>query len=239
MEDHLKYLDGMALIIKTLKILFLTKKKYIFEKKLKMNILGSIVSKRKIKENIGFVEVVNDINAVNDKTKPILIIGYNEAKTLYPNISILDKRIDNNIYWTFGKTEKKYEYDKDIKWFYEFVVTSAIENINYYYINILKLKYNNIKKIINILNNNEIKYIYINNNILYIYYNNYILGLSLEITDYLGIDRGKIINKIRKNKKNIIKYSDSFLDLSLKKVINNKKYVMPYFMSIQNVENEK
>ena len=72
-----------------------------------MNILGSIVSKRKIKENIGFVEVVNDINAVNDKTKPILIIGYNEAKTLYPNISILDKRIDNNIYWTFGKTEKK------------------------------------------------------------------------------------------------------------------------------------
>lgn len=204
-----------------------------------MNILGSIVSKRKIKENIGFVEVVNDINSVDDKTKPILIIGYNEAKSIYPNVSILDKRICDNVYWTFGKTEKKYEYDKDIKLFYEFVVKYALKDINYYYINILKLKYNNIKKIINILNNNKIKYIYINNNIIYIYYNNYILGLSLEMTDYLGIDRTKIINKIRKNKNNIIKYSDSFLDLSLKKVINNKKYVMPYFMSIQNIKNEE
>lgn len=204
-----------------------------------MNILGTIISKRKLNENIGFVEVVNDINLINDKTKPILIIGYKEAKKLYPTISILNKQIDDNIYWTFGKTEKKYEYDKDIKWFYEFIITSALKNIKYFYINILKVKYSNIKKLINILNNNEIKYIYINNNIIYIYYNNYILGLSLEITDYLNIDRNKIINKIKKNKKNIIKYSDSFLDLSLKKVINNKKYVIPYFMSIQNVENEK
>ena len=204
-----------------------------------MNILGSIVSRRKIKEKINFIEVVNEIDLVSDKEKPILIIGYNEAKSIYPNISILDKKISNNIYWTFSKTEKKYEYDKDIKLFYDYVISSAIKNIEYYYINILKLKYNNIKKIINILNNNKKKYIYINNNILYIYYNNYILGLSLEMTDYLGIERNKILNKIKRNSENIIKYSDSFLDLSLKKVINNKKYVMPYFMSIQNIENEK
>lgn len=204
-----------------------------------MDVLGSIVSKRKIKENIGFVEVVNDINLVSDKTKPILIVGYKEAKSLFPNISILDKKIKNNIYWTFGKTEKKYEYDKDIKWFYEFIVTLSINDIKYYYINIFKLKFNNIKNLINILNNNIKKYIYINNNIIYIYYNNYILGISLEMTDYYGIKRDKIIYIIKRNKYNIIKYSDSFLDLNFKKAINNKKYVIPYFMSIQNIENEK
>ena len=204
-----------------------------------MNILGSIVTKKNIKENIGFVEIVNDIECVNDKTKPILIIGYKEAKLLYPNISILEKKISNNIFWTFSKNEKKYEYDKDIKWFYNYVIISAINNINYYYINIINLKYNQIKNIINILNNNIKKYIYINNNIIYIYYNNYILGLSLEMTDYAGFERNKILKYVKNSCNSVIKYSDAFLDLSLKKIINNKKYVIPYFMSIGDIDNEK
>lgn len=209
------------------------------KKKRKMNILGSIVTKKNIKENIGFVEIVNDIECVNDKTKPILIIGYKEAKLLYPNISILEKKISNNIFWTFSKNEKKYEYDKDIKWFYNYVIISAINNINYYYINIINLKYNQIKNIINILNNNIKKYIYINNNIIYIYYNNYILGLSLEMTDYAGFERNKILKYVKNSYNSVIKYSDAFLDLSLKKIINNKKYVIPYFMSIGDIDNEK
>ena len=65
-----------------------------------MKILGSIVSKRKIKDVVGFVEVVNDISKVSDPTKPILIVGLSEAKKLISNFSILEKSVGGDIFWT-------------------------------------------------------------------------------------------------------------------------------------------
>ena len=55
--------------------------------------LGTIITNKKIKNKIGFVNVVNDMSVVDDLTKPILIIGYYEAKKLFPRISIVDKKI--------------------------------------------------------------------------------------------------------------------------------------------------
>ena len=122
---------------------------------------------------------------------------------------------------------------KDIKKFYEYILNKVIGNIKYYYVNLLTIKYNKAKSLLNIIYNSDLKYIYINNNIIYIYYNNYILGVSLDIAEYMGIKREKIISKIVSNKHNKVAFSDSFLDSNMRKVINNKKYVIPYFMSIQ------
>ena len=198
-----------------------------------MQTLGAIVTKRKLKDNVGFVEVVNSIDSVSNPSNPILIIGINEAKKVSTNFSILNKKIDNGVFWTFGKTEKRDEHEKDIKLFYDYVLNNVIEKIPYYYINLFKISINKIKTLINILNNNIIKYIYINNNIIYIYYNNYIMGISLDVTDYLGIKREKILSKIHKNKSNIIQYNDSFIDGNLRHLIKNKKYIVAYLMSLQ------
>ena len=199
-----------------------------------MKALGSIVSKRKIKDTVGFVEVVNDITEVSGQTNPILVIGLNEAKKIAPSFSILNKKIDKEVFWTYGKTEKRDEHEKDIKKFYEYVLNKVVNEVPYYYVNLLTLKYNKAKNLINIINNNILKYIYINNNIIYIYYNNYILGISLTIAEYMGIKREKILSRIRLNPQNIVSYTDSFLDANMRKVINNKKYVIPYFMAIQD-----
>lgn len=198
-----------------------------------MRKLGAIVSKRKINDVVGFVEVVNDINEVSDPTKPILVIGLNEAKKLTEDFCILEKKLGNDLFWTFGKTEKRNDHEKDINKFYEYVLNKEIENIKYYYINFFKLRYNKIKNIINIINNENNKYIYINKNIIYIYYSNYIMGISLTILEYLGIDKKKIFALLRRNPKNIIQYHTPFLTDKMRKVINNKKYVIPYFMSLQ------
>lgn len=198
-----------------------------------MKALGSIVSKRKIKDVVGFVEVVNDIKEVSGQTNPILVVGLNEAKKIASNFSILDKKIDDNVFWTFGKTEKRDDYEKDIKKFYEYVLNKVVTEVKYYYVNLLTINFSKAKALLNIIYNDTIKYIYINNNIIYIYYNNYILGISLDIAEYIGIKRDKIISRIISNKCNKITYTDSFLDINMRKVINNKKYVVPYFMSIQ------
>lgn len=197
-----------------------------------MQKLGTIVSKRKLNDVAGFVDVVNNIENVSDATKPMLIIGWKEAKKYKENLSILTKQISENTFWTFGKTEKRNDHERDILLFYQFILNKSIKDIRYYYVNIFNIKYNKIKNLINILNNQNLKYIYIYKNIIYIYYNNYILGISLEMTNYLGIDKRKIIDKLKANPSNKIFFNYHFLDDKMKIILENKKYIAPYFIAI-------
>ena len=64
-----------------------------------MKKLGYIVSKRKLKNVVDFVGVVNSIEDIEDPTKPFLIIGLNEAKEITPNFSILNKKLDEDVFW--------------------------------------------------------------------------------------------------------------------------------------------
>lgn len=197
-----------------------------------MKKLGYIVSKKKIKNVVDFVGVVNSVEDVEDPTKPFIIIGLNEAKEIASDFSILNKKLDVDVFWTFGKTERRTEHERDLENFYKYVLDKAINNINYYYINILNLKYNKIKNLYNIITSSNKKYIYTSNDMIYIYYNNYILGISLRILKYINVDIKKIFKLLYKNKNNIIYNTDSFLTNEMKKVITNKKYVIPYFISI-------
>ena len=196
-----------------------------------MKKLGYIVSKRKINNIVDFVGLVDDVNKIEDPTKPFIIVGLNEVKDL-PNFSILNKKLDENKFWTFGKTERRVDYERDLENFYEYVLDKEISNIKYYFINILNIKYTKIKSLINIINSNEKKYIYISNDMIYLYYKNYILGISIKILKYINIDIKKVFRKLYRNKSNIIYNTDSFLTTEMKRVITNKKYVIPYFISI-------
>ena len=198
-----------------------------------MKKLGYIVSKRKIKNIVDFVGLVNSVEDIEDSTKPFIIIGLEEAKEIAPNFSILNKVLDTDVFWTFGKTERRTEHERDLENFYKYVLDKSIKDIKYYYINILNLKYNKIKKLLEIINSNEKKYIYTSNDMIYIYYNkNIIIGISLRIIKYINIDIKKIFKILYRNKNNIIYNTDSFLTQEMKRVISNKKYVIPYFMSI-------
>lgn len=199
-----------------------------------MKKIGYIVSNRAIKDVLDFVGVVSDVKDINDPTKPFIIIGLNKAKNYCSDFSILDKKISDKSFWTFGKTERRTDYEKDLNSFYNFVLEYNIKNIKYYYINILNISYNKIKKLIYILYNENKKYIYISKDMIYIYYENNIFGISLKIAEYIGISSKKIINKIKNNKNNIIFTYDSFINYRMKKIIRNKRYLIPYFMSISS-----
>ena len=193
-------------------------------------ILGYIVTERKLTNIDGFVEQVNDISLA-DSTKPILIVGWKKAKEDPRYTSILEKQIDENIYWTFSKTESRSDFEEDLKIFYNIIYNNILNNIKYYYINIFKLKYNNIKKFYNIiLNNKELKNIYLNKNILYIPHEGNVLGLSLDMLEYCGIPMSKVLNKIKSKGINIIEDNNKFI-FKLSKQLGNKKYALPYFIS--------
>ncbi len=196
-----------------------------------MEKLGYIVTDRKINNVKDFVGVVNDISLA-DPTKPILLVGIENAKKNIKDFSILKKKANDNLFWTFKKTEKRVDFENDIDYFYNYIINNITSNIKYYYINILKLRYNKIKKLYNILFSGEKKYIYISNNMLYILYNGNILGISISIMEYMKIDIKKFFRKLYSNKNNIICTNASECVKSVKAEIGNKKYVIPYFMSM-------
>lgn len=202
-----------------------------------MKKLGYILTKNKVNNIVDFVSVIKDISEIDDTTKPLLIVGLHNAKIYSKNFSILNKKIDNNIFWTFGKTERRVDYEKDLESFYTFVINKNINDLKYYYVNILSIKYNKAKNLLNLVNSKEKKYIYISNNMIYIFNNKtYILGISLKILNYININIKKIYKLLYSNKSNVIYNNDSFLTLKMKKLIENKRYVIPYFISILDDE---
>ena len=196
-----------------------------------MKKLGYIVSDKKINNIKDFVGVVDDISLA-DPTKPVLLVGIENAKKNIDNFSILDKKVNDKLFWTFKKTEKRVDFENDLNYFYNYIIYNITSNIKYYYINILKLKYNKIKKLYNILFSGGKKYIYISNNMLYILYNGSVLGISISILEYIKIDIKKFFKKLYSNENNIICTNASNCVKSIKAEIGNKKYVIPYFMSI-------
>ena len=110
-----------------------------------MRELGYIVADRRFNNIKGFVGFTNDYSLV-DSTKPVLVIGLKKAKEILGDkFNILNKKISENVYWTFKKTEKRTDFEIDLPLFYQRCLNNAVEGIKYYYINIIKLKYSKIK----------------------------------------------------------------------------------------------
>ena len=115
-----------------------------------MEKLGYIVSTSKIKGLDDFVGLVNDVSLA-DPTKPILIVGLENAKKYSDNFSILNKKLSENVFWTFKKTEKREFYERDVEEFSKYIIQNVLNTIKYYYINIITLRYSKIKRLYNIL----------------------------------------------------------------------------------------
>jgi hypothetical protein len=166
-----------------------------------------------------------------DSTKPILVVGWKNAKNCDGYTSILEKQLGGNIYWTFSKSESRSDFEEDLQTFYSIIYNNILNNINYNYINIFKLKYNKIKKLYNILFSSENKNIYISNGVVYIPYEGGILGLSLTVLEYCGIKTEKVLQRIKSNPNNNVFEDDNKFVFKLTKRLGNKKYAVPYFIS--------
>ena len=196
-----------------------------------MGKLGYIISDNVIREKNSFVGYVKDISEA-DPTKPILYIGYKKAKSIEGYKNILEKKINNNIFWTFKKTESRSDYEIDLEKFYKYNINNILYNINYYYINIINIKYNKLKKLYNIiLNYTKQKYIYISKNMIYFKYEDNTYGISLSLLEYIGINKDKILQRIKANKSNIIIYDKTEkVHKILKEVGYDNRYSVPYLM---------
>ena len=72
--------------------------------------IGRIITKNKNINTLDFVDVTKNVGSIDNFT-PTLIIGKKKAEEIYgkENIKVLDKKITNNVSWTFDKVERRNE----------------------------------------------------------------------------------------------------------------------------------
>ena len=210
-----------------------------------MFLFGYIVSETKYNGlSNGIIKVVkNESECTLDVPK--LIIGLSKAKEYAQSkgfeFDILDHMFPDGNMWTFKKTEKREIYEENIIEFKNYIIKSISKNINYYYINIYNLKYKDIKRLYNILFNNKINrninYIFIDKEMMYYCLeNNNVIGISLGLMKYMGIDREKIISKIKSGKNNSIVFSSNKKLWQLKDWFNGMEYIIPSLLTNNTIK---
>jgi hypothetical protein len=178
--------------------------------------VGNIITKENITgvpSNFGIYDIVPTTEIPN------LIIGWELTKTLYPEASILRKKIKDNLYWTFSPVEKRSVFENDLKKYIDKSYKDYIKKIKFYNIDPIIYKINTIDELLDKLKivAGGITYLYVNKTV-YVYHSFIIYSIDLELLDFIGFDRKIILSTLKeitnfsdgefKNFKNELKYLD-------------------------------
>jgi hypothetical protein len=181
-----------------------------------MIVVGNIISKEKL---TGISNNFNQITEIPVENRiPTIIIGWDLTKTLFPDTSILSKKVKENIYWTFSPTEKRSLFEDDLKKFIEKSYKDFVKDIKFYDIDPILFKVNNISEYLQKIKivANGFAYLYVNK-IVYVYNNFTVYSIDLELLDFIGFDRQMVLS--------LLKESTTFFEVDLKKFKNELKYL--------------
>lgn len=188
---------------------------------------GRIVCKGKPEGIPFYIEVTEKYV---DDGLPTLVVGKKRSVELFgkENIKVLDRKINENVSWTYAKNERRSEYESDIENFKKSITSKLISGAKYYFVNIFVERYSFLKKLVGWINSNKRKSVYVTDKSIYIYGGKEIIGLSIPDFEYAGIDPDKVIRKISENPANSVFKESDFIDESLRKSIFGNSIVIPY-----------
>ncbi len=97
-----------------------------------------------IEEKLPYIDLVscykfnnNLLNEIN-LTIPTLFIGYYETLLLYPRIKILDKKINDNIWWCLNKEQDLINYFEELRHFEEKIINYYDNKVSYIHLNLIQ-----------------------------------------------------------------------------------------------------
>jgi hypothetical protein len=194
--------------------------------------LGNIVSNSTL-------NISNDFNVVKNIDDimpgiPTLIVGWDYIKKKYPDYDIIDRKLDDNLYWTFKKTEKRDFHEEDIYNFKQKIYHDLIDKVTYIFIDPITQKKRTIKKILKRLSGKEL-ISYHHDDMVYIYADDLIFGIDLSLTDFVGLQNEKIIRKIKQKSKIFLTKSNIFIEY--KNILENLDYQVKYIPYLYSIEN--
>ena len=196
--------------------------------------LGKIYTNIKTFKTIQFIELYRLDDYVKNDNIPTLLIGKKDLMEAGYTLSVLNRQMGDNLYWTYTKMEKRNIHETDITAFYEIVFKKLYRDIKYFNKSIYTINYSVVKDIFSLLNDECIyKCIYICKNHVYIYYNNNVIGFSLEEIKYVGISVTKVMSLLTKAKNSDLITDDNFIKNEVKNYLKNREYLTPYLYFLE------
>ena len=147
----------------------------------------------------------------------------------------IDKKLSDDIFWTFKKTERRDIFEEDLYNFINYSYNRLIKNIKYRFIDLIQYSESELKDTFKKIKKSENVIGYKYQNMLYIYIDNIIYGVDTKLIKYIGHDLESTLNKI-------ISYFDVFLEKEeilieykdIIDVLNNEVKYIPYLYSIEH-----
>lgn len=182
------------------------------------------------KDELSNKEIPNYIDVYNysdlfDKSKPTIYISYNKVNSILNIVNILNKKIDNNNYWTFSKKEKLSDFHIELDKFIDKSPDLYFNKYNVKPFNFSFVKHTSEENVLNDLKNLDIIKIYSNKRSIFVLLSN---------NDILSFDK-YYFNFINHN--NIINYLDNHTltihDKNNKILMEYKKYIPSYYEIIE------
>jgi len=195
-----------------------------------MQYIGNIVTKT-IFEDKGYYNVVSDIKDIITDI-PTLIIGWGLTKSFFPNANILEHRINSNIYWTFGKREKRDKMEVDIVKFKTISIEFLCKSIPYSFFNALTKTKEEKTDFFNSVSDKEEKSCFFYNDMAYIYYKNKreIIGTSIRDIVYENGNADKFLSFL-KNTASVSIVDKNSDTQNINFLLKNNIYLMSYILS--------
>lgn len=168
-----------------------------------MKYIANVISKSKKYKFNDFINVTNSYKDI-DHSVPTLIVGTEMVKSIFgDDISYIDRKINENTFWTYSVTEKRSINEEDVEKFKDFVLKSLKKNISYNFINILTIENTNLESILTCLESKSNIYYLFTDKMMYFSYNNTVRGISLDSCEYIGWEKETMIKRVMTSNKNV------------------------------------
>ena len=178
-------------------------------------------------------------NVVQDRVSlvpdiPTLIVGWEKTKELYPDASIIEWKVDENVYWTYGKYERRDKYEVNVKKFNDLALKKFIDSVNYVFYDVILGGEDRFTKFIELLLCNMSKTIYVTGDMMYISYDGMakVVGVSLRDCDYVDeAYKKRIFSAMYNNPSVILLKNNDAISKEVRFKTRGRAYILPYLYS--------
>jgi len=186
------------------------------------------------------VDVTDDINVVKDVNDtiegiPTLVTSYDWVSKNYDDYEIYDKKLEENLFWTFARTERRDIFTSDVESFITLANKKLVEDIDYIFIDLIQFRPIVINKIVRKILLIKNKIAFKHKDMVYIYGDKLIFGLDLGLASYMGLNVDGIENKIKSKCSVFLEDNEIFIEYkdNMERLDHSVKYI-PYLYYIKN-----
>ena len=197
--------------------------------------IGNIISEEHIKVNNLF-SISKSINDLNIEI-PTLVIGIDNIEKLNIKFSYIDRKINETLFWTFSKKEKRTLFEEDLFYFLEYCYNNIKKSKEYIFIDLITNDKSYLIKTFDTINNSSNIVSYLHDDMLYILINDNILGFNTNQLKFMKKNINKFLTNIRKWSTIFLTKDEIYLKYKNKlNMFNDEVKYIPLIYSLTNTE---